>query len=82
MGQKKMKRIFKLKKYFHMSQCYSGEQCGPWASCCKYILYDHQFAGQKTEYTFDTECHTSRLSPRTRVRTGHESSNVYRQIYD
>jgi hypothetical protein len=29
-----MKRIFKFKKYFHMSQCYSGERCGPWASCC------------------------------------------------
>jgi hypothetical protein len=19
--------------YFYMNQCYSGEQCGPWASC-------------------------------------------------
>jgi S-ribosylhomocysteine lyase LuxS involved in autoinducer biosynthesis len=32
-GQKEMKCILKFEKYFHMSQCYSGEQCGPWASC-------------------------------------------------
>jgi hypothetical protein len=28
-----MKCILKFKKYFHMSQCYSGERYGPWASC-------------------------------------------------
>jgi hypothetical protein len=32
-GQKEMKCILKFEKYFHMSQCYSGERCGPWASC-------------------------------------------------
>jgi hypothetical protein len=34
-GQKEMKCILKFEKYFHMSQCYSGERCGPWASCLK-----------------------------------------------
>jgi hypothetical protein len=32
-GQKEMKCKLKFKKYFHMSQYYSGERCGPWASC-------------------------------------------------
>jgi hypothetical protein len=32
-GQKEMKCILKFEMYFHMSQCYSGERCGPWASC-------------------------------------------------
>jgi hypothetical protein len=36
MGQKEMKCVLKFEKYFHMSQCYSGERCGPWASCSSY----------------------------------------------
>ena len=32
-GQKEMRCILEFEKYFHMSQCYSGERCGPWASC-------------------------------------------------
>jgi hypothetical protein len=32
-GQKEMKCILKFEKYFHMSHCYSGEGCGPWAFC-------------------------------------------------
>jgi hypothetical protein len=35
-GQKEIKCIFKFEKYFHMSQCYSGERSGPWASCLSY----------------------------------------------
>jgi hypothetical protein len=42
-GQKEMKCILKFEKYFHMSKCYSGERCGPWASCWN----DH-----KQYYTF------------------------------
>jgi hypothetical protein len=38
-GQREMKCILKFEKYFHMSQCYSGERCGPWASCCRVIQY-------------------------------------------
>jgi hypothetical protein len=34
MGQMEMKCIFNIgKKYFYISQGYSGEPCGPWASC-------------------------------------------------
>jgi hypothetical protein len=32
-GEKEMKCISKFEKYYHMNQCYSGERCGPWASC-------------------------------------------------
>jgi hypothetical protein len=28
-----MKCILKFEKYFHLSQCYSGERCDPWAFC-------------------------------------------------
>jgi hypothetical protein len=34
-GRKEMKYILKFEKYFHISKCYSGERCGPWASCLK-----------------------------------------------
>jgi hypothetical protein len=36
-GQKEMKYIVKFEKYFHMSQCHSGERYGPWGSCFKLI---------------------------------------------
>jgi hypothetical protein len=38
-GQKEMKCILKFEKYFHISQCYSGERCGPWASCFLVVLF-------------------------------------------
>jgi hypothetical protein len=41
-GQKEMKCISKFEKYFHMSKCYSGERCGPWASC---FLFMNSFDG-------------------------------------
>jgi hypothetical protein len=34
MGQMEMKCILNIgKKYFYIGQGYSGERCGPWASC-------------------------------------------------
>jgi hypothetical protein len=38
-----MKCILKFEKYFHMSQCYSGERCGPWASCYNNDFLQHCF---------------------------------------
>jgi hypothetical protein len=36
MGQMEMKCIFNIgKKYFYIGQGYSGERCGPWASCLR-----------------------------------------------
>jgi hypothetical protein len=36
MGQMEMKCILNIeKKYFYIGQGYSGERCGPWASCLK-----------------------------------------------
>jgi hypothetical protein len=32
-GQMEMKCIFDIGKKFYMGQGFSGEQCGPWASC-------------------------------------------------
>jgi hypothetical protein len=32
-GQMEMKCLLIFEKYFHKSQCYSGERCGPWVFC-------------------------------------------------
>jgi hypothetical protein len=48
-GQKEMKCILKFEKYFHMSQCYLGERCDPWASC----LWSHNI-GLINVYMADT----------------------------
>ena len=32
-GKRKWNVYLNSKNIFHMSQCYSGERCGPWASC-------------------------------------------------
>jgi hypothetical protein len=39
MGQMEMKCILNIgKKYFYIGQGYSGERCGPWASCFSLLL--------------------------------------------
>jgi hypothetical protein len=45
MGQMKMKWILNIgKKYFYIGQGYSGERCGPWASCLTIMIIESEFA--------------------------------------
>ena len=52
-GQKEMKCILKFEKYFHMSQCYSGERCGPCASCFSKMIDTMPLSKEFSEHLFD-----------------------------
>ena len=39
MGQMEMKCISNTEKYFYIGQGYSGERCGPWASCLLFNIF-------------------------------------------
>jgi hypothetical protein len=46
MGQMEMKCILNIgKKYFYIGQGYSGERCGPWASCFSLLIDIHLIFG-------------------------------------
>jgi hypothetical protein len=61
-GEKEMKCILRFEKYFYMSQCYSGERCGPWASCLDdnrgFVEHSVTPSGERlveiTDYSFST----------------------------
>jgi hypothetical protein len=52
MGQMEMKCILNIgeKKYFYIGQGYSGERCGPWASCLSSFYQINSKLGVKVAY--------------------------------